>query len=117
VVLALTVLTACKNFPKWPEEITHVYLVDFKDVELKEEIQSYIVNIDELDQLKSWNRLDVTCLEFKILQQNPFQLKFESAVPLDKCQNLTGLEPSKFQLLLNWIDDIYLSAEQNGCLK
>lgn len=50
---------------------------------------------------------ELTCLEFKIIQQNPIQVEFIKLTDLSLCHEIAGYQPQEQVILFNWIDDVY----------
>lgn len=106
---------AVGSLPKFPT-IEYQYLVEVRDEEVPNMYQIAIVNPERI--LPMGTEEVVRCLRFKVVSNYPYKIKFETVTPMRDCNMVGGFKPTDTVHLLNWIDDVYVWAQdRKKCFK
>jgi hypothetical protein len=100
---------AATSFPQFPEEIKNHYLVEVKNEIVPKELEMAILNPDEIPLM--FEGEIVRCLKFDIVEHYPYKIKFVAIEALAECNAVGGYKPKNMKSLLNWIDNVYVWAE------
>lgn len=117
ILIAVVSLTGCAvgSLPKFPGIKTH-YMVEVRNEVIPDVLIQAVVN--PMDIAPMTTNEAVRCLEFSIETLHPYKIKFNSVKPMAECNLVGGYKPEDTTSLLNWIDDVYVWAEdRKKCLK
>lgn len=110
----LLLLSGCAgSLPDFPSQIKYHYAVIVENQPVPEKLLSVVTNTEEVPPI-----LGVQCLEFNIVSQYPYQIKFNQIVDLVECNGVGGYKTKDMVSFLNWVDDVGAWAEEKKkCFK
>ena len=115
-ILAVMVLSlsACKNLPPYPTELKKFHQVMVKGLPISNTTLQATVNAQDL-RIDFYRSADpIVCLEFDVVQINPYQFDYVGIVPFEKCHEVAGYYPDENVRLWNWIDDVFRKASKGN---
>ena len=115
VIIFIAVACAVTPFPTFPNIKKH-YLVEVKDEEINPVVKSLIENENEIPKMQTTEV--ARCVLFDVVSARPYKIKFNSIVAMKECHLVGGYKPNDIQQILNFIDDVYVWAEdRKKCFK
>jgi hypothetical protein len=118
MLVASLILSGCAigSFPKFPEMVKNQYTLDIVDQPQPDFLVAAVVNLSEIPAFQRGEV--VRCLEFEIVSQAPYQIKYLQQVELKVCNGVTGFKPKDAVSIYNWMDDVYRWAQdRKKCFK
>ncbi len=107
-------LVGCnKGLPEYPKELKQFHMIIIPNQPLSAELDEMVINVQDIPR----DIKKIECLQFDVVQVNPYQFDFKGVVDLSQCHEVAGYKPDENVKLWNWIDDVFRKAEQNGCFK